>query len=421
MPDPNTSGSNPAGRRKSPLPIIVIVIIVIILLIIATLIILIATGVIKINDGSSKCVGPPSNVVVSTTGGKATVTWSAVNGAKSYNIYINKADGSFVAKIVACHSGAGLNIKCGQYFVQVSSNGDGCEGSKGNKVSFDIPCCPQPLIDPPVNFRYEGTESPGEVTLLWDPVVGATSYNIYRKQGTSVTTTSYDELENTTATTFTFVNVMPGTNQAFIVQTVNACGDGGSASSVLLVDVCCAMPPPVTIIDITSTKNSVTITWQLNPLTENYVVYIKRGNTVSYNNYDDMEELDNKHNTFTFTGLDCDTKYAIGVAGLNGCAYGVLNYGTEFTQEWSEGPTSKHQITSTMKEKVQLAKPYPVKHKIPDSRTVTTGNDQSKKADAPVAAETKPILVSPQRPKAETKKVGFNPILNRKQTLPLSV
>lgn len=338
-----------ARPRGTASPIIIVVIIIVVLLLLGLAIWFFASGGFK--QAQIICKPPPTGIQVKLTNGKPVVSWNAVTGATSYNVYVSKSDGTPVLKVTTNTNTTSVTLDLvagGNYIVQVSSNGSNCEGPKSDKISFVIPSCPQPLINAPTDLRFEGSTAPGSVTLIWSPVSGAASYTVFRKNGKSCCSTSdFDESQTTSDTTITFNNLMPGKEQSFTIVSNNSCGDSGSSCKCLKVDVCCAHPPPVTITQITSTSDSVTITWNLNGLTEKYLVYIKCGDEVSPSNYDDVREVCDDVNTFTYTGLKCDTLYAIGVAGRNCCDDGVLNFGIIKTGEKTWHNRKGHLNTTT--------------------------------------------------------------------------
>lgn len=324
--------ANSNDRRKLASPIIIIIIFVVILVLFWIFIMFWNSRAFQRSIGVTRPA--PTNVHVNIQNGKPVVTWSPVDGAKSYNIYVFKSDGTFVVKVVDCGCVAKtIDIPCGNYFVQVSTNSNDGEGSKSNKVSFSVPCCPQPPLDAPRNFIYDGSELPGEITLSWSSVENATSYTVYRSRGGVVETDNFDEKKTTTDTKLTFTDLLPGTQHAFIIVANNKCNDPGYPSKCLKVDVCCSMPPPVEISSLTANDHSISISWNKTSLTSGYCVYIRQGKDVSINDYDDVQCVDETTTTFTFSGLDRHTLYAIGVLATNGCDYGPLRFGIIQTSE----------------------------------------------------------------------------------------
>jgi len=316
-----------AGRRRLSSPIVIIVIFIIIIFLFFLFILFWNSKFLQRSVGSV-CRPPPNNIKVTIQSGKPIVTWTAVAGAKSYNIYVFRSDGTFIVKILDCGCAPKvIDIPCGNYFIQISSNGDNCEGNKSNKVSFSVPCCPQAPLDHPRNFMYDGTEEPGSITLSWSAVQGASSYTIYRSRGSAVDTHNFDEKRTTSETKITFVDLLPGTQHTFIIVTNNSCNDPGRPSKCLKVDLCCSIPPPVEITSLTANDHSVTISWDKTKLTTGYCIYIRQGNEVSVTDFDDSQCVDENTTSFTFSGLDCETLYAIGVLATNGCDYGPLRFG----------------------------------------------------------------------------------------------
>jgi fibronectin type 3 domain-containing protein len=132
-------------------------------------------------------LSPPA--VVSAAGGigEVTVTWEAVAGATSYNIYhstspnVKKGTGTPVDNVTSGHSITGLAIGTKYYFVvtAVDANGESAE-------SIEVSAAP--VFPAPTDVRA----FPGDTTatIRWTAVAGATSYNVYHSPTSPVTKTT---------------------------------------------------------------------------------------------------------------------------------------------------------------------------------------------------------------------------------------
>jgi hypothetical protein len=65
----------------------------------------------------------------------------------------------------------------------------------------------------------------GEVTLLWNKIPGATSYNIYLSKSPGVTKLSGSKIPNVTLNTFKITQLEPGETYYFVVTVVNGSGE----------------------------------------------------------------------------------------------------------------------------------------------------------------------------------------------------
>ena len=140
--------------------------------------------------GSDSPSLPPPPEIVSAAGGtgEVTVTWTAVTGATSYNVYhstspnVKKATGTKVPGATSPHSVTGLVTGTKYYFVVTAVDAVG-ESAESVEVSATpvLPSAPTGV-----------TATPGDTTatIRWTAVAGATSYNVYHSPTSGVTKTT---------------------------------------------------------------------------------------------------------------------------------------------------------------------------------------------------------------------------------------
>jgi DNA/RNA endonuclease G (NUC1) len=143
------------------------------------------------------------------------LTWSAPNGASTYNVKRGTSSGSetTIASSIATTSYDDTTAVNGTlYFYVVSASNAQGEGSNSNEVSATAAA---PLAAPgPVSIAV----GDAKVILSWPAVPGATSYNV--KRGT--TTGNYTVTTNTLLTTFTDSTVTNGTPYFYVVTSQGA-------------------------------------------------------------------------------------------------------------------------------------------------------------------------------------------------------
>ncbi|MEH7493928.1 OmpL47-type beta-barrel domain-containing protein, partial [Neobacillus niacini] len=147
----------------------------------------------------------------------ATISWEKVPFAEEYNIY-EVVDGQPIFKVKAFSNGYGINgLSEGIHeFVVTSVNSSFGESNYSNKVMAEV--VPEGLPDPdptpelPAPVADEPEVNGDDVTLSWEPVEGAGSYNIYEEvDGEKVLVGS------TTDPTFTVKDLEPGDHEFIIV------------------------------------------------------------------------------------------------------------------------------------------------------------------------------------------------------------
>ncbi len=130
----------------------------------------------------------PTGVTATAGNGQVIVSWTAVTGATSYNIYYGTAAGVTTAstKITGATSPktiTGLTNNTTYYFVLTALNESG-----ESTLSSEVPSSQPTTLTTPAGLS--ATPGDGQVTLTWTAVTGATSYNVYYGTAAGVTTAS---------------------------------------------------------------------------------------------------------------------------------------------------------------------------------------------------------------------------------------
>ena len=86
------------------------------------------------------------------------------------------------------------------------------------------------------NIRPAGTMTNGQVTLLWNEIPGATSYNVYMSDSPGVTKTSGDKITNVT-NPVKITQLKPGKTYYFVVTVVDGSGEGKESKELLYTAV----------------------------------------------------------------------------------------------------------------------------------------------------------------------------------------
>jgi hypothetical protein len=115
----------------------------------------------------------PRNVKVDVEDSNVSISWSEVEGAKSYILYYANEE-NFTRE--TARSFAGIDgtefqiskIPAGQYYVAVSSIDGANESALSEIKKLDVTLCKLP--DPPANIRFKTlSSSPLKVNVIWDP------------------------------------------------------------------------------------------------------------------------------------------------------------------------------------------------------------------------------------------------------------
>ena len=180
----------------------------------------------------------PTNVTATAGHGEVTISWPAVTGATSYNIYFDNTTGVTKTKYIDKVTGittspiivTGLVNDTPYYFVVTAVNAAG-ESVESSQVSATPTPAPPPPPSAPTGVT--ATADFGEVTIKWSAVTGATSYNIYFDNTTGVTKTKYlDKVTGVTTSPKVVTSLIQGTPYYFVVTAENANGESVESSQV---------------------------------------------------------------------------------------------------------------------------------------------------------------------------------------------
>jgi len=180
---------------------------------------------------------PAAPAGVTATGGanQVTVSWAAVSGATSYNIYwstlsgVTKTTGTKIASVATPYAHTGLSANSTYYYIVTAVNSAG-ESAASNQASATTAAVAGSAPGAPIGVTaVSGTN---QVTVAWNAVSGATSYNIYWSN--DPTHVMKDMSPKITGVTSPYHNtgLAAGTTYAYVVTAVNASGESTESAIV---------------------------------------------------------------------------------------------------------------------------------------------------------------------------------------------
>jgi phosphatidylinositol-3-phosphatase len=178
----------------------------------------------SLSDLFKPAAPPPAPSGVSATAGNAQVTlaWNVVSGASTYNVKRGAAAGGPYGTVATVSTNAytdtGLTDGTTYYYVISAVNVAG-EGPN----SAEVNATPQPSL-PPAPTNLQATGGNAQVSLTWNAVSGAVSYNLKRSTtsgGPYATIAS-----GITVPSATDKPVANGTTYYYVVSGVNGAGEG---------------------------------------------------------------------------------------------------------------------------------------------------------------------------------------------------
>jgi fibronectin type 3 domain-containing protein len=146
----------------------------------------------------------------------------------------------------------------------------GCGGSGSGSGNGGTASAPGAV--PGIVTGLTVTAGDGELTITWDAVAGATSYNLYRStsQGSQGTL-----IGSSAGTSYTDSTVANGATYSYVVTAVNAAGESPASaqSAPATPAVALSLPSAPTGVGATAANGQVTLTWNAAATATSYQVY----------------------------------------------------------------------------------------------------------------------------------------------------
>jgi predicted phage tail protein len=193
-----------------------------------------ATAANPANVGANK---PPAPNTLNAVGGDAQVSllWAASAGAASYNLYyststgVTPANGTKISGVpTSPYTQSGLTNGTTYYYVVTAINASG-ESVPSTQASAtpSVPAAPVGVPLAPSALHAVGGNA--QVSLLWTPSGGATSYNLYYSTSTGVTRANGTQISGIVTNTYTQPGLTNGTTYYYVVTAVNATGESAAS------------------------------------------------------------------------------------------------------------------------------------------------------------------------------------------------
>lgn len=270
---------------------------------------------------------PAAPTGANATGGanQATISWSAVSNASSYNLYwsttsgVTTTNGTKVAGVTSPYVKTGLSAGTTYYFIITAANSVG-ESSASAQVTATTNAAPPAIPAKPTGVTATGGAN--QVSISWPTVAGATSYNIYWATTSGVTTAG----TKITGVTSPYVQtgLAASTTYYYVVTAVNTSGESAASTQVSAA----TNAPLVTIpaapagVSATGGANQVSISWPAVSGATSYNVYYSTTSGVTKTN---GAKVTNASSPYTQTGLAASTTYYFIVTAANSAGEGAAS------------------------------------------------------------------------------------------------
>lgn len=267
----------------------------------------------------------PSGVTAVGGANQATISWPAVPGAASYNIYwsttsgVNKTSGTKVAGVTSPYVKTALSAGTAYYFIVTAANS---VGESAASAQASATTNPAPPAVPAAPAGVTATGGANQVTITWPAVSGATSYNIYWATTSGVTTAGTKI--TTTASPYVQAGLAASTTYYYIVTAVNASGQSVASSQVSAATNAPAVVIPAAPAGVTATggANQVSISWSAVSGATSYNIYYATTSGVTKTN---GAKITNASTPYVQTGLAVGTTYYYIVTAVNSAGEGAAS------------------------------------------------------------------------------------------------
>lgn len=283
--------------------------------------------------GGSTTQGPATPAGVVATGGNAqvTVSWHAVTGATSYNIYwgnttgVTKANGTKIQiadPTATSYSHTNLATGTKYYYVvtAVSGSGESAASIEANATTTAQPAGPAELSATPLDNK---------VSLAWTAVSGATSYNVYRMISANVAVVSANKIATVTGgSSVTYDDLAATDGDTYYYKVTAILNDGSeTAPSYEMSATPSLNPAPAAPVAVTATTFNnyvvglqqppyVYLSWTAVPGATGYYIY--RSDFSGINLANAVKFADSTTTTFSDTTISGDKTYYYVVTAING-------------------------------------------------------------------------------------------------------
>lgn len=221
----------------------------------------------EIEAGTCKLARPTVTLKNNSTTGKILVSWTAVEGAQSYEVYrASSKTGDY--KLVDTVTGTTLTDDSGSagktYYYKVRALGENTEASSAYSK---VVSATRKLARPEVTLK--NVSSNGKIIVSWESQKGARTYEVYRATSK---TGSFSKIKTTTSTSFTDTSSAAGKTYYYKVRALGSISAANSAYSEAASGICKLSRPSVTLKNSDS-SGQVVLSWSKVTGAQSYEVY----------------------------------------------------------------------------------------------------------------------------------------------------
>ncbi len=263
-------------------------------------------------------------VDVIAEGSQVTVSWSDVKGALKYGLYRKEYDGNTWGSWVRTDYFTNTdfvdeNVTPGyQYQYRVRANNKAGWGpyTTSQKVEVELP---KPAAPSKVTVKLVDDDK--NVKVSWTKVETATKYRIYRKEYENGTWSGWEKIKDTTAASYTDLEVRNAGKYMYTVRAYNKSGWGEKKDSKT-IEIPLTVPA-ISYLDVSCNNNTIKLLWDNDyDLTEKFVLSKREHNGKTWGEWVSLGET--KQTSYTDKNVEIGRKYQYSVQGYNKAGWGDI-------------------------------------------------------------------------------------------------
>ena len=274
------------------------------------------TGEASATPGGPTLPAPTLSAAAGTGPVRITLTWNGIHGAGGYNVFRSTNNYNFTAVASALNAvtftDAAVTPGVTYYYYVAPEDADG-QGSASNTVSAT-----PSAADLPAPSGLAVTVTASGLALTWNPVAGASSYNVYR--GTAPGKEAALPYATNVGGSYTDTGVAIGYSDYYQVTAVTPAGESGRSNEAVALDGRAPLSAPVITAAPGTSAGTISVAWTHLTGSSSFTLY-RSTDGVNFTTL----LIGTTQVTYTDTGLTGGQAYSYRVAGVSTAGQGTLS------------------------------------------------------------------------------------------------